>query len=198
MLGQNWQNAKDIQQISRNIKWNKHKCLQVDLVWKNTQHFCKNNKSWWGALGAYDDGNQVAPKGARILNLVDIDKDVAEEILKSLQDQQNFDGSIPKVSKDHDIPLIVACKKVGVDGKPNKKHKRSSINGYFTLAFAFSQFAESSKKIETMKMEIQSQMAKEAMEMQNPLSKWPWRWKNTKLKIFYKLNFRWYNFLRMC
>jgi hypothetical protein len=29
------------------------------------------------ACGAYDDRNQVAPKGTSILNLVDIDKNVA-------------------------------------------------------------------------------------------------------------------------
>jgi hypothetical protein len=29
------------------------------------------------ANGAYDDKNQVAPKGTSILNLVDIDEDVA-------------------------------------------------------------------------------------------------------------------------
>ncbi len=37
-----------------------------------------------GAPKAYDDGNQVAPKTARILNLVEIDEDVAHEIPKSL------------------------------------------------------------------------------------------------------------------
>jgi hypothetical protein len=37
-----------------------------------------------GALKAYDDGNQVALKALSILNLVDIDEDVAQEISKSL------------------------------------------------------------------------------------------------------------------
>jgi len=37
-----------------------------------------------GAPKAYNDGNQVAPKAASILNLVDIDEDVAHEIPKSL------------------------------------------------------------------------------------------------------------------
>jgi hypothetical protein len=40
-----------------------------------------------GAHGAYDDRNQVALKHTNILNLVDIDKDVAQEITKSFQDQ---------------------------------------------------------------------------------------------------------------
>jgi hypothetical protein len=39
-----------------------------------------------------------------------------------------------------------------VDGKLNKKHKRSSKDGSFTLAFAFFQFVKFSNKIETMKI----------------------------------------------
>jgi len=39
------------------------------------------------ALRAYDDGNQVPPKGASILNHVDIDENVMREILKYLQNQ---------------------------------------------------------------------------------------------------------------
>jgi hypothetical protein len=34
---------------------------------------------------AYNDENQVAPKGASILNLVDIDEDVAHEIFNLLR-----------------------------------------------------------------------------------------------------------------
>jgi hypothetical protein len=41
-----------------------------------------------------------------------------------------------------------------VDGKPNKKHKRSSEDGSFALALAFFQFVELSNKYETMKMEM--------------------------------------------
>jgi hypothetical protein len=40
-----------------------------------------------GAHGAYDDRNQVALKRTSILNFVGIDKDVAQEITKSLQNQ---------------------------------------------------------------------------------------------------------------
>lgn len=76
-----------------------------------------------GVFGTYNDGNQVAPKGASILNHVDIDEDVTQEIPKSPQNQQNFNGSIPKVSKHPNIPLIATCKKEKVDGKPNKNMK---------------------------------------------------------------------------
>jgi len=37
-----------------------------------------------GTLRAYNDENQVAPKGASILNPIDIDEDVAKKIIKSL------------------------------------------------------------------------------------------------------------------
>jgi hypothetical protein len=52
--------------------------------------------------------------------------------------------------------LTTIYKKVEDDGKPNKKHKRSSKDGSFALALAFFQFVEFSNKIETMKMEMQS------------------------------------------
>lgn len=90
------------------------------------------------------------------MNPIDINADVAQEIPKSLQDQQNFDGSILEVSKDPNTPLTTIYKKVEDDGKPNKKHKRSSKDGSFALALAFFQFVEFSNKIETMKMEMQS------------------------------------------
>jgi hypothetical protein len=41
----------------------------------------------------------------------------------------------------------------------------------FALTFAFSQFMKSSSKIETMKVELQSQMTKEAMEVQKSIAK---------------------------
>jgi hypothetical protein len=88
-----------------------------------------------GAFGTYNDGNQVAPKSASILNHVDIDEDVTQEIPKSLQ---NFNGSIPKVSKHPNIPLIATCKKEKVDGKPKYIYERSSGNGFLELALAFS------------------------------------------------------------
>jgi len=91
-----------------------------------------------GAFGTYNDGNQVAPKGVSILNHVDIDEDVTQEIPKSPQNQQKFSGSLPKVSKHLNIPLIATCKKEKVDGKPNKKHERSNGNGFLELTFAFS------------------------------------------------------------
>jgi hypothetical protein len=97
---------------------------------------------------------------------------------------------IVKVFKDFETPLITICKKVGVDQKPNKMRNRSSRNDSFTLALAFSQFEESCNKIETMKIEIHSQMAKEAKEVQKSITKMPWRWKNVKLKIFYRFNFK--------
>jgi len=71
-------------------------------------------------LGAHDGGNQVAPKGASILNHVDIDENVMHEIFKYLQNQQ-------KISMDQFLKflktVILHCKKVGIDEKPNKKHK---------------------------------------------------------------------------
>ncbi len=41
-------------------------------------------------------------------------------------------------------------------------------------------------------------MAKKAMEVQKSIAKWPWKWKGVRFKIFYKLNFKWYQFLQMC
>jgi hypothetical protein len=64
------------------------------------------------AHGAHDGGNQVPHKGASILNHVDIDENVMHEIFKYLQNQQNFNGSIPEISKDRDTPLTIACKKI--------------------------------------------------------------------------------------
>jgi hypothetical protein len=47
-------------------------------VWYKKMHkiFARTSKVN-RACGAYDDRNQVTPKGTSILNLVDIDKDVA-------------------------------------------------------------------------------------------------------------------------
>lgn len=46
------------------------------------------------AFGTYNDGNQVVPKGASILILININEDATQEISKSPQDQQNLDGTI--------------------------------------------------------------------------------------------------------
>lgn len=46
------------------------------------------------AFGTYSDGNQVVPKGASILILININEDATQEISKSPQDQQNLDGTI--------------------------------------------------------------------------------------------------------
>ncbi len=84
-----------------------------------------------GVFGTYSNGNQVVPKGASILIPININEDATHEIPNSLQDQQNLDGTILKVFKDLDIPLTIACKKSKVDGKPNKKCKRGSRDGFF-------------------------------------------------------------------
>lgn len=85
------------------------------------------------AFGTYSDGNQVVPKGASILILININEDATQDISKSPQDQQNLDGTIFKVFKGLDIPLTIACMKSKVDGKTNKKHKRSSRDGFFAF-----------------------------------------------------------------
>jgi hypothetical protein len=64
--------------------------------------------------------------------------------------------------------LIIVWKKAKVNGEPNKKHKRSNGDDFSTLTFAFVKF---SSKIETMKMELQSQIIKEAMEVQKSIAK---------------------------
>jgi hypothetical protein len=64
---------------------------------------------------------------------ININENATQEIPKSPQDQQNLDGTILKVFKGLDIPLIIACKKSKVDGKPNKKRKRSSKDGFFAF-----------------------------------------------------------------
>ncbi len=83
------------------------------------------------AFGTYSDMNQVVPKGASILIPININENATQEIPKSLQDQQNLDGTIFKVFKGLDIPLTITCKKSKVDGKPNKKRNRSSRDGFF-------------------------------------------------------------------
>jgi len=100
------------------------------------------------AFGTYSDGNQVVPKGASILIPINVNEDATQEIPKSPQDQQNLDGTILKVFKGLDIPLTIACKKSKVDGKPNKKRRKSSKNSIFCiLAFVFFQFLKSFTKL---------------------------------------------------
>jgi hypothetical protein len=58
------------------------------------------------------------------LNHLNINKDVTQEIFRSPHDQQNLDGPTFKIFKDHNTPLIIACKKMGVERKLNKKCKK--------------------------------------------------------------------------
>ncbi len=67
--------------------------------------------------------------------------------------------------------MIIVWKKAKVNGEPNKKHKRSNGDDFSTLTFAFVKFVKFSSKIETMKMELQSQIIKEAMEVQKSIAK---------------------------
>jgi hypothetical protein len=69
-----------MQRCTTNIDKNKNE-TSVNVckwVWYEKMYniFVKTSKAN-RARGAYDDRNQVAPKGISILNLVDIDKDVA-------------------------------------------------------------------------------------------------------------------------
>jgi hypothetical protein len=54
-------------------------------IWFKKMHniFARIAKAY-GTPRAYNDGKQIAPKGASILNPIDIDEDVAQEIPKSL------------------------------------------------------------------------------------------------------------------
>jgi hypothetical protein len=58
-----------------------------------------------------------------------------------------------EVPKDLDTPQTIACKRIEIDEKLNKKRKRRHDN-YFKLALAFSQIVKFSNKIETMKMDM--------------------------------------------
>jgi hypothetical protein len=88
-------------------------------------------------LGAYGNGESSCTKSANILNYLNINKNLTQEILRSPRAQQNLDGPTLKIFKDHNTLLIIACKKMGVERKLNKKCKRSSIDCSFALAFAF-------------------------------------------------------------
>jgi hypothetical protein len=89
------------------------------------------------AFRTYNNVNQVTPKGASILNLMDIDENILRKISKCFQSQQNFNGSTLEVSKEPNIQLTIACKKTTIDVKLNKKHKRNNGDGLFTLVFGF-------------------------------------------------------------
>ncbi len=71
---------------------------------------------------ACDGGNQVPPKGASILNHVDINENVIMIFLNIFKINKISMDQFFKISKDRDTPLIITHKKVGIDGKPNKKH----------------------------------------------------------------------------
>jgi hypothetical protein len=51
----------------------------------------------------YNDANQVTTKGASILNLIDINKNILQKISKCFQSQQNFNGPTLEVSKKPNI-----------------------------------------------------------------------------------------------
>ncbi len=89
------------------------------------------------AFRTYNNVNQVTPKGASILNLMDIDENILRKISKCFQSQQNFNGPTLEVSKEPNIQLTIACKKTTIDVKLNKKHKRNNGDGLFTLVFGF-------------------------------------------------------------
>lgn len=91
---------------------------------------------------------------------------------------------ILEVFKDLDTPLIATCKKVGVDGKPNKKCNKSSKDDSFTLALAFCQFEESSNKIETMKIECTHKWQKKQRKCKTPLPKRHGDGRASNLKYF--------------
>jgi len=69
-----------MQRCTTNIDKNKNETSAnvCKWVWYEKMHniFARTSKAN-RAHGTYDDKNQVAPKGTSILNLVDIDKDVA-------------------------------------------------------------------------------------------------------------------------
>jgi hypothetical protein len=83
------------------------------------------------AFRTYNNVYQVTPRGASILNLMDIEENILLKISKCFQNQQNLNGPILEVSKEPNIQLTIVCKKTTINVKPSKKHKRSNGDGFF-------------------------------------------------------------------
>jgi hypothetical protein len=76
-----------------------------------------------------------------------------------------FAGNSSQVTKTPPTSRLIVCKKLEVDGKPNKRRKRLNDES-IELAKALFKFAKSSTKIEVMKIEVQKEIALKTMQNQ--------------------------------
>ncbi len=134
------------------------RCL---MIWGKTAKACNT------AGGGMDNGVPTDSVGASAQEPFNL-RDIEEHDAPPSPDRQvpPFAGNSSQVSKTPPpTRRSIACKKPGVDGKPNKRLKRFS-DGSIGLAEALSKFAESYAKIEVMKIEVQKEIALKTMENQ--------------------------------
>ncbi len=135
------------------------RCL---MIWGKTAKACNT------AGGGMDNGVPTDSVGASAQEPPFNLRDIEEHDAPPSPDRQvpPFAGNSSQVSKTPPpTRRSIACKKPGVDGKPNKRLKRFS-DGSIGLAEALSKFAESYAKIEVMKIEVQKEIAFKTMENQ--------------------------------
>ncbi|CAM6044908.1 unnamed protein product [Sphagnum compactum] len=138
------------------------RCL---MIWGKTAKACNT------AGGGMDNGvpaDSVGASAQEPFNLRDIEE---HDDAPPSPDRQvpPFVGNSSQVSKTPPPPPTrrsIACKKPGLDGKPNKRLKRFSDGSIGSIAEALSKFADSYAKIEVMKIEVQKEIALKTMENQ--------------------------------
>jgi hypothetical protein len=111
MLGQSQQDAKNIKQISINTKVNPLHAFAIGFKTKKIYNIYVSMMQIGKTFRTYNNAKQVTPKGASILNLMDIDENILQKISKCFQNQQKFNGPTLEVSKNPNIRLIIAYKK---------------------------------------------------------------------------------------
>jgi len=118
------------------------RCL---LIWGKTAKAC-------GTAGGMDNGVPIDSLGGSAQEPVNLEETEEHDVPPSPDRQvPPFASNSSQLSKTPPTPRSAACKKPGVDGKLNKRRKRLS-DGSVGLAEALSKFAESSAKIEAMKI----------------------------------------------
>jgi hypothetical protein len=131
------------------------------MIWGKTAKACNT------AGGGMDNGVPTDSVGASAQEPFNL-RDIEEHDAPPSPDRQvpPFAGNSSQVSKTPPpTRRSIACKKPGVDGKPNKRLKRYSDES-IGLAEALSKFADSYAKIEVMRIEVQKELALKTMENQ--------------------------------
>jgi hypothetical protein len=132
------------------------RCL---MIWGKTAKACSTARGM-------DNGVPTDSGGGFVQELVNLE-DTEEHDPNPFPDRQAppFASNFSRVSKTPPTPRSAACKKPGVDNKPNKRRKKLS-DGSIGLAEALSKFAETYAKIEAMKLEVQKEIALKTMDNQ--------------------------------